>query len=76
MKRRASTRREPKDIDGQPDEVPLQVMVPRTIRRQVAVMSAERGENLRTLVLRGLIAIGVEVPKSELTDRRGRRHRE
>lgn len=54
-------------------EVPIQVMVPETVRRQVAVMSAERGENIRTVVLRGLRAIGISVRESELGDRRGRR---
>jgi len=54
-------------------EVPIQVMVPESIRRQVAVMGADRGENIRTVVLRGLQAIGIDVPESELADRRGRR---
>lgn len=56
-------------------EVPIQVMVPESIRRQVALMGADRGENIRTLVLRGLRAIGIDVPESELGDRRGRRDR-
>jgi hypothetical protein len=54
-------------------EVPIQVMVPEAVRRQVALMGADRGENIRTLVLRGLKAIGIDVPDSELGDRRGRR---
>jgi hypothetical protein len=54
-------------------EVPIQVMVPETVRRQVALMGADRGENIRTVVLRGLRAIGIEIPDSELADRRGRR---
>jgi trimethylamine:corrinoid methyltransferase-like protein len=54
-------------------EVPIQVMVPKAVRRQVALMGAERGENIRTLVLRGLQSIGIQVPDSELGDRRGRR---
>lgn len=54
-------------------EVPIQVMVPESVRRQVALMSADRGENIRTVVLRGLRAIGIDVPDSELRDRRGRR---
>lgn len=54
-------------------EVPIQVMVPEAVRRQVALMSAEQGENIRTVVLRGLRAIGINVPESELGDRRGRR---
>jgi hypothetical protein len=57
----------------EPGEVPIQVMVPRSVRRQVALMSAERGENIRTLVLRGLQAVGIEIPDAELGDRRGRR---
>jgi hypothetical protein len=58
------------------NEVPLQIMVPASVRRRVGVLSAERGENLRTTILRGLIAIGVDVPKDELVDRRGRRRQE
>ncbi|GJL80225.1 MAG: hypothetical protein NPINA01_32140 [Nitrospinaceae bacterium] len=56
-----------------PKEVPIQIMVPEAIRRQVAMMGADRGENIRTLVLRGLQAIGIEIPESELRDRRGHR---
>jgi hypothetical protein len=58
---------------GGEKEVPIQVMVPETIRRQVALMGADRGENIRTVVLRGLRAIGIDIPDSELADRRGRR---
>lgn len=54
-------------------EVPIQVMVPEAVRRQVALMGADRGENIRTVVLRGLRAIGIDIPDSELADRRGRR---
>ena len=57
-------------------EVPLQVMVPAAVRKQVALMSIERGENLRTLVLRALKGLGITVPESELVDRRGRKPRE
>lgn len=55
-----------------PKQVPIQVMVPESIRRQVALMGVNRGENIRTIVLRGLQAIGIDVPDSELGDRRGR----
>jgi hypothetical protein len=54
-------------------EVPLQVMLPSPIRKQVGMLSAERGESLRITVLRGLKAIGVKVPETEFSDRRGRR---
>ena len=49
------------------------MMVPENIRREVALLCAERGENLRTTVLRGLRAVGIQVSESELVDRRGRR---
>jgi hypothetical protein len=60
-------------VPAGPREVPIQVMVPQSVWRQVALMSAERGENIRTLVLRGLQAVGIEIPDAELGDRRGRR---
>lgn len=53
-------------------EVPIQVMVPESIRKQVAMMGASRGDNIRTTVKRGLRPIGIDVPESELVDRRGR----
>jgi hypothetical protein len=56
--------------------VPLQIMVSESVRRQVALLCANRGENIRTTVLRGLRAVGVEVSDAELTDRRGRRRKE
>lgn len=59
-----------------PKEVPLQVMVPESVRRQVALMCADRGENIRTMVLRGLRSVGIQVSESELTDRRGRRRKD
>jgi hypothetical protein len=57
-------------------EVPLQIMVPESIRRQVAILCADRGENIRTMVLRGLRSVGIQVSDSELTDRRGRRRKD
>jgi trimethylamine:corrinoid methyltransferase-like protein len=57
-------------------EVPLQIMVPESIRRQVALLCADRGENIRTMVLRGLRSVGIQVSESELTDRRGRRRKD
>lgn len=56
-------------------EVAIQVMVPPDIHKQVALMSVQTGESMRTVVLRGLKAIGVEVPDDQLLDRRGRRRR-
>lgn len=68
--------RPPNEVGARDDEVPLQVMVPASVRRRVGVLSAERGENIRTTILRGLVAIGVDVPEAELVDRRGRRRQE
>jgi len=56
-------------------EVAIQVMVPPAVHKQVALMSVQQGESMRTVVLRGLKAIGVDVPEKELVDRRGRRRR-
>lgn len=61
--------------DSEAREVPIQVMVPVSVRRQIAVMSAERGESIRTVVLRALGGIGIKIPSSQLVDRRGRRPR-
>jgi hypothetical protein len=63
-------------LNGNGKEVPLQVMVSESVRRQLALMCADRGENIRTTVLRGLRAIGVQVAETELADRRGRRRKE
>ena len=56
----------------QSKQVPIQVMVPEGVRRQVAMLSAERGESIRTVVLRALRGIGISIEDSELIDRRGR----
>ena len=53
--------------------VPLQVMVPTDIRRQVVMMGAKNGQSIRVTILRALAAIGVDIPASEMVDRRGRR---
>lgn len=50
-------------------------MVPLAVKRQLAMMSAERGESFRTLMLRGLRAIGLDIPDAELVDRRKQRGR-
>lgn len=63
-------------VPAEQKERPIQVMVPESVRRQVALMGAERGESIRTVVLRGLQAVGIDIPNSELADRRGRRRNE
>jgi hypothetical protein len=51
-------------------------MLPKSARRQVALLCADRGENIRTIAFRGLRSVGIHVSESELTDRRGRRRRD
>lgn len=50
--------------------VPLQVMVPARIKREVSLRAAQEGTTQRTIILRGLKAIGVMVKKDKLCDRR------
>jgi hypothetical protein len=64
------------NIRNDAQEVPFQVMVPAGVRRQPAIMGAQRGESLRRVVLRALGAIGIKIAPSRLVDRRGRRRRE
>lgn len=56
-------------------EVAIQVMVPPAVHKQVALMSVQQGESMRAVVLRGLRAIGVEVPDDQIMDRRSRKQR-
>jgi hypothetical protein len=70
-KRRARPRSSSRNEESaESKEAPLQVMVPLPVKRQLAIMSAERGESLRTLMLRGLRAIGLDISDHELVDRR------
>lgn len=54
-------------------EVPLQVLVPRHIRTQLAVKAAQEGHSLRAMVLKSLRSLGIEVTDEEIRDKRGRR---
>jgi hypothetical protein len=55
-------------------EVPLQVLVPARIREELGIMMArERGASLRSLILRGIRSLGIEVTDEEIKGKRGRR---
>jgi hypothetical protein len=55
-------------------EVPLQVLVPARIREELGIMVAkERGASLRSLILRGIRSLGIEVTDEEIRGKRGRR---
>lgn len=47
-------------------EVQLHVLVPAHVRKQVDIMGAHEGVSLRTLVLRGLREIGIQVSDEEI----------
>lgn len=50
----------------------IQAFVPASVERALRMKAAEEGTTYRTLVLRGLKAIGIDVPEDELRDRRGK----
>src|SRR6476620_8263326 len=64
-KRAAAKKKKPPE-----PEVPIQVKIPRSIQKQLYHMSVEEEVSLRTLILRGIQSLGIEVPKEELNSRR------
>ena len=52
--------------EGKGREVPLHVLVPAHVRKQVDILGAQQGESLRTLVLRGLRSLDIEVSDEEI----------
>ena len=78
-----ATRPEPTELVGQQRtavktpslaEVPLQVLIPEHIRRQLAVKAAEERRSLRSLVLTALRGLGIEVSEADIKGKRGRRN--
>lgn len=47
-------------------EVALHVLVPAHVRKQVDILGAQQSESLRTIVLRGLRSVGIEVSDEEI----------
>jgi len=54
-------------------EVPLQVLVPAHIREELGIMVAKERVSLRSLILRGVRSLGIEVTEEEIRGKRGRR---
>jgi hypothetical protein len=54
-------------------EVPLQVLIPANIRKQLALKAAEEGQSLRALVLTAIRSIGIPVTDADIKGKRGRR---
>ncbi len=64
--------RELRAAAASPAERQLHATVPACVERALKIRAAEEGTTIRTLVLRGLQAIGIEVPPDEIGDRRRR----
>jgi hypothetical protein len=54
-------------------EVPLQVLVPGRIREELGIMVAKERVSLRSLILRAIRSLGIEVTEEEIKGKRGRR---
>jgi len=59
--------------DRDEPEVPLQVLVPAHIREELGIMVAKERVSLRSLILRGVRSLGIEVTEEEIRGKRGRR---
>lgn len=59
---------------GEP-EVPLQVTVPKRVKRALDLKSVETGRTRRALVLEALRGVGVTVTDDDIAGRRGVRKR-
>lgn len=55
-------------------EVPLQVLVPAHVRRQLAIKAAEQEESIRSLVLKALLGLGLEVSDADIKGKSRRRN--
>lgn len=56
--------------DGAGPQRPIQAIVPVSVARALAVRAAMEDTTVRDLILRGLSAIGIDVPEDECRDRR------
>ena len=54
-------------------DVPLQVLVPAHIREELGIMVARERVSLRSLILRSIRSLGIEVTEEEIRGKRGRR---
>jgi len=48
----------------------LQVSIPCLTKKSLKIRAAETGDPMRVIVLKALEAIGIDVPREELKDRR------
>lgn len=73
----AAARAEPRGAPKQPaaalelEEVPLQVLIPAHVRKQLALLVAEQGGSLRGHVLRAFRSLGITVTDADIAGKRG-----
>ena len=48
----------------------LQLRIPATLKRKLAMDAAEKGVTIRSLILSALVAAGYNVPEDEIRDKR------
>ena len=51
-------------------EVPLQVTVPKRVRRELLRMAADQDCSVRALILRSVRSLGIQIDETELRDKR------
>lgn len=61
---------------SQGSEEPLQITVPQVTKKSLKMRAAESGETMRVIVLKALAAAGIQVPQTELQDRRKEKGRD
>jgi hypothetical protein len=54
-------------------EVPLQVLIPASVRKQLALKAAEEGQSLRALMLLAIRSLGITVTDVQIKGKRGSR---
>jgi hypothetical protein len=63
----------PAPVVSEEPEVPLQVLVPAHIREALGIMIAKERTSLRSLILRAVRSLGIEVTEEEIKGKRGRK---
>lgn len=65
-----SIQAEDKAERGVQGEVPLQITVPKHVRKRLLIMATEQDCSMRALILKAVQSLGVEVDEEELRDKR------
>ena len=70
MAKKPAQSESPEPSDKGPREMTLSIPVPELLHHALKVRAVQERTTVRAVVLRGLMALGFEVPADELTDRR------